>query len=103
MSQTPKPPNPFDPVEEAQISQMVNEGGREPSSPDAPPTKREPLIVEVPTVLSRIQNMLKLDSAVHTALDTFQRLDEGGAAQSLIVRTDGNHMSAKWVTPKKKP
>lgn len=68
-------PDPFDPVEEAQIAQMVNEGGRDKPS--------------------------DLDNAIQTALDTFKRLNEGGPAQKLIIETDGNHSSARWETPKK--
>lgn len=89
MSQAPKPPNPFDPYEE-EVAKMVSEGGR------------EPLIVEVPTVLSRIENILKLENTVDTALETFQKLDKGEAAPSVVVTTDGNHISASWTTPTKK-
>ncbi|TSC84229.1 MAG: hypothetical protein G01um101413_524 [Parcubacteria group bacterium Gr01-1014_13] len=87
MSQAPKPPNPFDPVEETkkprsqpdqseetQISNMVNEGGHEPSDSE--------------TVVQR-------------ALETFKRLNEGGPAPNLVIETDGNHSSARWETPKK--
>ena len=52
MSQAPKPPNPFDPYEEEQVARMVNEGGKD--LPEITPGKREPLIVHVPTLLSRL-------------------------------------------------
>jgi len=72
VSQAPKPPNPFDPVEQAQIAQMVNEGGKD------------------------------FEESVNTALESFRRLDEGGAASSVTVHIDGNHTSASWAKPPKK-
>jgi hypothetical protein len=74
MTQTP---NPFDPVEEAQIASMVNEGGRDKPSTD-------------------------LDNAVQTDLDAFQRLGKGESAPSVVVKTDGNHASASWEKPSQK-
>ncbi len=71
-------PNPLDPVEEAQIAQMVNEGGRDkPSS--------------------------ELDNTVQKALDSLERLNRGEPAPYVVVETDGEHTSARWVDPKKKP
>ena len=44
-----------------------------------------------------------LDEAVRKALETFQKLDKGEAAPIVVVRKDGNHISASWTTPEKKP
>jgi hypothetical protein len=65
-----------DPTTEAQISNMVNEGGQDKPSSD-------------------------LDNTIQTALETFERLNKGGEAPSVVVETDGNHSSARWVNKKK--
>lgn len=66
-------PNPFDPIEE-EISRMVNEGGREPTLPDT----------------------------VREALESFEWLNKGGAAPSVVIKTDGNHISDSWEKPSQK-
>ena len=32
-----------------------------------------------------------------------QMVNEGGPAPSVVVETDGNHSSARWANPRKKP
>lgn len=85
MSQAPKPPNPFDPFEEAQIAQMVNEGGRDTDQPADTTT---------------------LNKTVREALESLERLYNGEPAPKLVLRideNDENHVSASWEKPPKKP
>ncbi len=75
-----KSPDPFDPVEEEEVSRMVSEGG-----PDTnPPT-----------------DTTALNETVREVMESFEWLSKGGVAQKVVVETNGNHSSAKWVKPNK--